>query len=135
LIAWRRASAKNLRVNFTRPILAGAVTSLLLFVLGMRQPFALAAFGLCVFVMGTIVVEFYRGARARQTVARESFAAGLTPLVSRNKRRYGGYLVHVGMVLVFAGVAGSGGFQQDVSATLKRGQSMSIGAYRLTFVD
>jgi cytochrome c-type biogenesis protein CcmF len=135
LIAWRRASAKNLRVNFTRPIVAGAATSVLLFVLGMRQPFALAAFGLCVFVMATIVIEFYRGARARQTISNESLAVGLSTLVGRNKRRYGGYIVHVGMVLVFAGIAGSAGFQQDVSATLKRGESMAIGAYKLTFVD
>src|SRR5258706_8809884 len=110
VIAWRRASAKNLRVNFTRPILAGAATSFTLFAFGMRQPFALAAFGLCVFVMGTIVIEFYRGARARQTVSKESLAVGLSTLVGRNKRRYGGYIVHVGMVLVFAGVAGSAGF-------------------------
>jgi len=135
LIAWRRASARNLRVNFTKPILAGAATSLLLFILGMRHPYALAAFGLCVFVMGTVAVEFYRGARARQAVAGENLVVGVSTLVARNKRRYGGYLVHVGMVFVFAGVAGSAGFQQDASATLKRGESMSIGRYKLTFVD
>jgi len=135
LIAWRRASAKNLRVNFTRPIIAGAVTVVFLIAMGMRQPFALAAFGLCVFVLATIFVEFYRGARARQAVSKESFPVGISTLVGRNKRRYGGYIVHVGMVLIFAGVAGSAGFQQEVSATLKRGQSMSIGPYEITFTD
>jgi len=135
LIAWRRASAKNLQANFTKPIVTGAATSLVLFVFGMRNPFALAAFGLCVFVLATILIEFYRGGRARQSIARENFAVGVSTLVARNKRRYGGYIVHAGMVLVFAGIAGSAGFQQEASATLKRGESMNIGAYKLTFVD
>ncbi len=135
LLAWRRASAGNLRRTFAVPILAGAVTCVALFLLGMRHPFALPAFGLCVFVTATITLEFYRGARARQTVSKETLVTGLSHLVGRNKRRYGGYIVHAGMVLIFAGIAGSAGFQREASATLRRGESMRVGGYTLTLAD
>jgi cytochrome c-type biogenesis protein CcmF len=135
LVSWRRSSSKSLRRIFLRPGLAGLLTMGILAVAGMWSPAALLTFGLSIFVLATIVDEFYRGARARQIVVGESFSRGVVNLVGRNKRRYGGYIVHVGMVMVFAGVAGSAGFQKEVSATLSRGESMSVGGYTLTFVD
>jgi cytochrome c-type biogenesis protein CcmF len=135
LIAWRRASARNLRANFARPVALGAVVTAALFLAGMRMPAALVAFGLSTFVTATIVMEFYRGARARKAVANEPFPVGLANLVARNKRRYGGYIVHVGVVLLFLGIAGSKGFQQEADATLRRGESMSLGPYTLTFEE
>ena len=87
------------------------------------------------FVLATIALEFYRGARARMKTARESFPAALAGLITRNKRRYGGYLVHVGMVMIFVGIAGSSAFQQEQVATLRRGESFRIGPYELVFSD
>src|SRR2546426_500914 len=80
-------------------------------------------FALCAFVLATIALEFHRGARARMKTAGESFIQGLVSLVGRNKRRYGGYLVHVGMVMIFVGITGSAAFQQEAVANLKRGES------------
>ncbi|HXI03278.1 MAG TPA: heme lyase CcmF/NrfE family subunit [Candidatus Saccharimonadales bacterium] len=135
LVSWRRASPGALKRMFLRPGLTGLLTMLVLFTFGMRHIAAILTFGLCTFVLATIVSEFYRGARARTVVARESLPRGAVHLVSRNKRRYGGYIVHAGVVLVFLGVAGSAGFQQEASKTLRRGETMQAGAYTLRFVD
>ncbi len=135
LISWRRASPRGLRKMFMRPGLTGLATMAVLLAFGMRDVAALLAFSLSIFVLATIASEFYRGAQARKVVAKESLGRGVVNLVSRNKRRYGGYVVHVGMVFVFAGIAGSAGFQQEASATLKRGESMQAGPYTLTFTD
>jgi cytochrome c-type biogenesis protein CcmF len=135
LVSWRKASGKSLRNMFLRPGLAGLATMAVLFVFGMSQIQALLAFGLSVFVLATIVSEFYRGARARSVIAHESLPRGVVNLVSRNKRRYGGYIVHVGIVMVFVGIAGSAGFQQEAAASLRRGESFDVGGYTLRFVD
>ena len=135
LIAWRRASGQNLRRNFTWPLAVAGLAAIVLVILGMRHVRALLAFALCSFVLATIVLEFYRGARARMKTARESFPAALAGLITRNKRRYGGYLVHVGMVMIFVGIAGSSAFQQEQVATLRRGESFRIGPYEMVFSD
>ena len=135
LIAWRRASGQNLRRNFAGPLLVAAAAAVVLLAAGMRHARALLAFALCAFVLATIALEFYRGARARMRTAHETFLAGLASLILRNKRRYGGYLVHVGMVMIFVGIAGSSAFQQEQVATLRRGESFSIGPYQLAFTD
>ncbi len=135
LIAWRRASGQNLRKNFTVPVAAAFVTVIVLAAFGMRHLRALAGFGLCAFVIATIALELYRGALARMRKNSESFLQGLAGLVNRNKRRYGGYLVHVGMVMVFVGIIGSSAFQLEATAQLRHGESFSIGPYALKFVD
>jgi len=135
LIAWRKASGQNLTRNFSVPLAFMAGTALLLAVAGMRHLRAILAFSLCVFVVVTIVQELYRGSRARMKTAGESFLGGLSSLIGRNKRRYGGYLVHVGMVMIFVGIAGSAAFQQEAMAVLRRGESFDIGPYKLTFAD
>ncbi|HET9480213.1 MAG TPA: heme lyase CcmF/NrfE family subunit, partial [Candidatus Polarisedimenticolia bacterium] len=135
LIAWRRASGQNLRRNFTAPCLAALAAAVLLAALGVRHLRALAAFALSVFVIATIVLELHRGARARMRSAGETFVQGLAGLVGRNKRRYGGYLVHVGMVMIFVGIAGSSAFQQEAVAHIRRGESFTVGPYELKFVD
>ncbi|HET6373446.1 MAG TPA: cytochrome c-type biogenesis CcmF C-terminal domain-containing protein, partial [Candidatus Polarisedimenticolia bacterium] len=135
LIAWRRASAQNLKRNFALPgaVTLGVAVALLIF--GMRHARAILGFALCAFVLATILVEFYRGARARMRTAGESFLQGLAGLIGKNKRRYGGYLVHVGMVMVFVGIIGSSAFQQEAVAQLKLGESFSVGPYKMTFAD
>ena len=133
IIAWRRATPKNLRRNFAGPLSVGLGGGLVLFALGMRQLAGLVSFSLCFFVATTIAIEFYRGMRARQALVGESAGTALARLVSKNHRRYGGYIIHVGVVLIFMGITGSSLFKDEVQATVARGQSFSIRGYTLRF--
>ncbi|MGH7819125.1 MAG: heme lyase CcmF/NrfE family subunit, partial [Candidatus Binatia bacterium] len=135
IIAWRRATPKNLQRNFAGPLGIGFAGGCLLFALGMRQFAALVSFSLCFFVAGTIFLEFWRGTRARQALVGESPGAALAHLVSKNRRRYGGYVIHLGVVLIFMGITGSSLFKEEVQQTLARGQSFALGAYSLRFDD
>ena len=122
LIAWRRASISNLRRQFVGPVLCGVVAGSILMALGMRKPYALMAYALCGFVTGTIVQEFYKGIRARQSIHNESAVVGFLHLVGRNRRRYGGYIVHAGIVMLFAAFAGMA-FKSEFDITLKTGEA------------
>jgi cytochrome c-type biogenesis protein CcmF len=122
LIAWRRASVSNLKRQFAAPSIFGVVVGVVLFALGMRAPYVLIAYILCGFVTGTIVQEFYKGMRARQTIHEESLIPAFVHLVARNRRRYGGYIVHAGIVMLFAAFAGMA-FKGENDVTLKTGES------------
>ncbi len=106
LIAWRKASARNLRRQFIFPVGVGLVVAVVMLALGLRNGYALISLSLAGFVLGTVVQEFNRGVRARRTMHGESFPIALMHLVSRNRRRYGGYIVHVGIVLYFVAFTG-----------------------------
>src|SRR5207237_1000121 len=118
LIAWRKASTSNLRRQFTAPSIAGLATLVLLIVLGMRDFFPLVTYALCGFVAGTIGQEFFKGVRARRSIHGESLGLGFVRLVARNRRRYGGYIVHAGVVMLFAAFAGLA-FKSEHDVTLK----------------
>jgi cytochrome c-type biogenesis protein CcmF len=122
LIAWRRASAHNLKRQFTAPVLVGLTTGAALLAVGMREPYALIAYTLCGFVSGTIVQEFSKGVGARRRMYGENPALALVRLVARNRRRYGGYIVHVGIVVLFAAFAGLA-FKEEFDVTLKGGET------------
>jgi len=132
LMPWRRASREHLRHNFLVPC-AGALLGIgLLIVLGIRDPFAVLGFALCLFGLGTILQEFTRGMLARHSATGEGLAHAFVSLIRRNNRRYGGYVVHLGIVLIGAGVIGSQVYQQETQATLAPGQSVSLGPYTIT---
>src|SRR5216684_381081 len=132
LMPWWRASPEHLRTNFLIPV-AGTVLGLaILLILGMRDPFAGIGFGLCLFVLGTILQEFVRGALARHRATGESYVAALGNLIRRNNRRYGGYVVHLAILLIGAGAVGSQVYQQQTQATLAPGQSVSLAGYTIT---
>ncbi len=135
LIAWRRASARKLLRIFLIPAGIGAAVLILLLAAGLRELPALVAFPLCAFVFATVAYEFLRGSRARQRSTGEPFAVALVSLVNRNRRRYGGYIVHVGVVLIFVGVVGSSFFRQEQTFSLRRGGTVSAGRYTLRFDD
>src|SRR5690242_2732857 len=120
LIAWRRASTANLQRQFAVPVTTGALVFLILLVAGMRDLGALMAIGLGSFVLGTVVQEFARGASARHRQYGEAYVLALGRLVARNRRRYGGYVVHVGMVLLFIAFSGMA-FKTETEATLRPG--------------
>jgi cytochrome c-type biogenesis protein CcmF len=103
-----------------------------LFATGVHDPFALVGFGLSVFVLGTILQEFLRGTLARHRATGENYALALVSLVRRNNRRYGGYIVHLAIVLIGAGVVGSQVYQQQTQASLAPGQSVSLAGYTIT---
>jgi cytochrome c-type biogenesis protein CcmF len=132
LMPWRRASREHLLNNFMMPVIGTVVGLAVLIVVGIRDPFAVLGFGLCLFVLGTIIQEFARGATARHRATGENYAAALGNLIRRNNRRYGGYIVHLAMLLIGAGVIGSQVYQQQTQATLAPGQSVSLAGYTVT---
>jgi cytochrome c-type biogenesis protein CcmF len=132
LMPWRRASRDHLLHNFLSPVVATILGLVVLFAAGVRDVFALLGFGLCIFVVGTIAQEFIRGALARHRATGENYVAALGNLIRRNNRRYGGYIVHLAIVLIGAGAVGSQVYQQQTQATLAPGESVSIAGYTLT---
>jgi len=132
LISWRKASFKNLVKNFVYPIALGVATVIVLIALGMKEVVALISFALCAFVTGTIFTEFIRGTRVRMKRG-ENVLAAFTKLVSRNKRRYGGYIVHIGVVLIVIGVTASSVFVTEKQSTLAPGETMELRNYTLRF--
>ncbi|HTA06043.1 MAG TPA: cytochrome c-type biogenesis CcmF C-terminal domain-containing protein [Solirubrobacteraceae bacterium] len=135
VIAWRRATLANARRNFVIPLLSALLTLIVLLAAGVSEkPFALAMFCCAAFVLGSISQEFFRGARARRAMAGEAAPLAVIALVQRNRRRYGGYIVHVGIAVLFVGVAASSSFQHAVEQRLSRGQSTHVGAYTVRYV-
>jgi cytochrome c-type biogenesis protein CcmF len=135
IIAWRRATPRNLARSFAGPLGFGFLSGLVLAILGVRQVAALTSFSLCAFVVGTVVQEFWRGTRARQRLVGESAGTALLRLVNKNRRRYGGYVIHVGVVLIFVGITGSSLFKQEIQTTVSKGQSFQLGNYDLRYED
>jgi len=130
LLAWRKTSPDSLKRNFGWPLIVGILCGTAAFVLGYRDPASMLCLMLCGFVTGTIGLEFYRGAKV--IAARTSMNTMLSAyeLAMRNTRRYGGYVVHFGMVLIFIGLAGAA-FNSDVQKTMNVGDSMKLGPYTL----
>ena len=128
LLAWRKSSFESLKRNFTWPLVAGVAAALVLFAFGIRHLYALMTFSLSTFVLATIVQEFHKGARARKAHRGGSYAAALVDLTLVNTQRYGGYIVHLGMVLIFIGIAGMA-FDTDVKADVSPGESVHVGGY------
>jgi cytochrome c-type biogenesis protein CcmF len=125
LIAWRKASLANLRRQFVIPVTSGLVVMVALLLGGLRNFYALMSLSLCGFVLGTVAQEFQRGVRARMAMHGESLLGGLAHLVSRNRRRYGGYIVHVGIVIYFVAFTGLA-FQSEKEIDLQPTASDSI---------
>jgi cytochrome c-type biogenesis protein CcmF len=135
VIAWRRATLANARRNFVAPVVLALLALVVLLGAGVREkPFAIAMFCCGAFVFGSIGQEFFRGARARRAMAMEVVPVALLALVRRNRRRYGGYIVHIGMAVLFIGVAASSSFQHASELGLSPGQSTRVGAYTIRYV-
>ncbi len=137
VIAWRKATKRNLTRNFTAPVASALAVGAALYLAGVRHPYALLTFVLGAFTMTTIVVEFHKGARARASIERERYPLALVHLVQRNRRRYGGYIVHAGLVVMFAGFAGAA-YDVEKQAPLRPGESVTIESpfghtYTLTY--
>jgi cytochrome c-type biogenesis protein CcmF len=130
LLAWRKTSMDSLKRNFAWPLLVGAISGVTAFVLGYREGAAMLCFFLCGFVTGTIVMEFYRGAKVIRARSGMNLLLAAQELAMRNTRRYGGYVVHFGMVLIFIGLAGAA-FNTEAQKTMNVGDSLKLGPYTL----
>jgi cytochrome c-type biogenesis protein CcmF len=122
LIAWRKASVSNLRRQFLVPVIVAVVTAAMLVALGMRSFSAVVSYLLAAFVAATIVQEFSKGINARRSIHGERFPRAFVRLIGRNRRRYGGYIVHAGIVLLFAAFAGLA-FKKEFDVSLTTGQA------------
>jgi cytochrome c-type biogenesis protein CcmF len=128
LLAWRKSTIANMAHQFLWPVLAASVTAMALVVSGVRVWASGICFALCAWVLTTIVQEFVRGAGVRkQTTGTDLFTA-LVGLFGRSRRRYAGYVVHLGIVLMFFGFAGEG-FKNEADVNLTPGQQVTVGAF------
>src|SRR4029453_3152272 len=132
LIAWRRASADNLRRNFLKPVLAGVIAAAVLWTLGVGNALVLLCMALVVFVTATMVLDFVRAARVRRRGG-EGWGPATWGLLVRQNRRYGGFVVHLGILVVALGVAGSQAWSRQTEATLSRGESVELAGYKVRF--
>jgi cytochrome c-type biogenesis protein CcmF len=125
LVAWRRASLRSLGKTFLIPFAAALATGVVLLALGFGSSWpGLLAYTFAAFVLASIVLEFVRGRTA---------AGGIFRLIGRNRRRYGGYLVHAAIVLLAIGITGSSAYQTVRQQTLRPGQSIAAAGYTLTY--
>ncbi len=130
LLAWRKTSTESLKRNFGWPLAIGVAAGVIAFAFGFRQFYSWICLILCVFVASTVLLEFYRGARVIRARSGASFMASAVDLTMRNTRRYGGYIVHMGMVFVFIGLAGAA-FNRDIQKDMRQGDTLQIGPYTL----
>ena len=134
LVAWRRSSIEGLQRNFLWPTIAMFALIAGLYGAGMRNGYALMSFGLCLFVTATIGSEFVKGSYAIAQKEKMNYARATFELTHRNTRRYGGYLVHMGIVVMFLGFTGAA-FNKDVIVEAALGKSFNIGRYELKVTD
>jgi cytochrome c-type biogenesis protein CcmF len=130
LLAWRKTSWDALKRNFAWPFSAGLLAGVVAFAFGFRNFYALVCLILGVFVTLTIFSEFYRGARVIASRDGSNILSAVGDLTMRNTRRYGGYIIHFGMVLIFIGIAGRA-FNKEYQTEMAIGQSFSIGSYTI----
>jgi len=132
LIAWRRASIDNLKRNFLGPVAIGVATAAVLHLVGVRSALAVLTLALALFTTATIALDVLRGTRARLRTG-AGVVGAVTSLLLRHNRRYGGFGIHLGILLVALGVTGSQAWSVQTEATLKPGQVVELAGYRVRF--
>lgn len=131
LIAWRKSSLASLKKSFMMPGIIGLAVMVGLFAAGIHQIAAVMSFGLCAFVLASIASEFWKGSRAIQTKENINLLKAAFALTWRNTRRYGGYLVHMGIVIMFVGFTGSA-FNQHETVSMGQNETVSFAGYEFT---
>ncbi len=133
LAAWRHSTARTLGRAMWKPGLASLVVPVAAYVSGIRSAAALAGFWLCAFVAAVTLYEFWRGALARRRRSGASLPVALWQLAGRNRRRYGGYIIHLGVVLMGIGIIGIEIFQTETQGTIRQGQQLTLDNYVVTY--
>ncbi len=133
LAAWRHSTAKTLGNAIWKPFLASLAVLVAVLASGVRQPAALLGFWLSAFVTAVTLYEFWRGALARHRKSNESLPLAVWRLAGRNRRRYGGYVIHLGVVLMAIGILGIEIFQTETQGTISQGQELNLGRYTVRY--
>ncbi|MCL4835218.1 MAG: heme lyase CcmF/NrfE family subunit [Caldilineaceae bacterium] len=133
LLGWRRTGMESLRRQFAWPLVAGVVMGVATIFFS-PNPWPSVGLAVCAFATMTIVQEFVRGVMARRTTNNENVLVAMVSLMRRNGRRYGGYIVHLGMVMIAVAIIGNEFFQQTTNVTLTPGTKVELGGYELTYV-
>lgn len=133
MIAWRKVSWKSLKRNFLWPLVISFIIALVLFVWSVRDFLPLLGFTLCAFVVSTILFDIWVQVRTRRRIAGEGALTALATLARLNQRRYGGLTVHLGIVLIVLGIAGSMSYSIEKQATLNVGDTLPVGRYKIRF--
>jgi cytochrome c-type biogenesis protein CcmF len=134
LVAWRRASLRSVGAAFAWPAGVALATGVVLLLLGAGSSIpGLIAYTFSAFVLASIALEFVRGTRARRALSGGSWPGAFSALVGRNRRRYGGYVVHAAIVLLAIGIAGSSAYDSVAEGRLARGDVLRVGDYRLAY--
>ncbi len=134
LSAWGHSTVKTLGKAMWKPLAASLLVVIAVFAGGVRQWGAILALWLCAFVIFITLYEYYRGMLARHRRSGENLPVALWNLASRNRRRYGGYIIHMGVVLMALGIVGIEMFQTETQGTIPPGGSLRLGQYEVTFV-
>lgn len=134
VIAWRKASPESLRRAFLGPILVGAIVGAVLLASGVRAVMPLLAWALAAFAASCILSEFHAGARVVAAHRGVGYASGLAALIGRNRRRYGGYVVHLAIVMFFVGAAGMA-FREEAEGFLAPGEALDMHGHRVVFAE
>ncbi len=133
LAAWHKSSPEALGRMIWKPAVLALAVMVLLFLTGVSLIFVVMGFGLVAFTLAITIMEYWRGVRARHKLSSENYFAALTHLIARNRRRYGGYLIHLGVLIMGIGVIGSLNFQVETQRSLAPGGQMQIGPYTITY--
>ena len=133
LIAWQKATVERFIKNAIWPLAAGIVSAITLIILGTKGILAVIGLSSTIFMFATHVQEFIQGTRARMRATKENIFRAIYKLIRKNQRRYGGYIVHIGIALIAVGVIASHAYSEEVLKTVNLGESFTIGDYELTF--
>ncbi|MBT3228856.1 MAG: heme lyase CcmF/NrfE family subunit [Candidatus Marinimicrobia bacterium] len=134
LLAWRHTSVETLKRSFGWPILGSIIFIMALYAFGIHDGWALGSFAISFFVMWTILVEFVKGANIRRKNSGENFLLAMYMLSRKNTRRYGGYLIHAAMVVMFVGFTGNA-FNSETRAEVGEGDSFNLGPYTFNAIQ
>ncbi len=135
LSAWGKSTALTLGRALWKPTLPALLVPILAYLAGFTNWIALTGFFLVAFVIFVTLFDTYRGARARQRAQNEHFLTALGRLASRNRRRYGGYLIHISMMLMAVGILGIELFQTETQGTLAQGDSLQLSGYQVQYKE
>jgi cytochrome c-type biogenesis protein CcmF len=133
LAAWRHSTVKTLGRAVWKPFIASLVVVVLALLGGIRLWSALLGFWLAAFVTAVTLYEYFRGVLARRRSTGESYPVALIHLAARNRRRYGGYIIHLGVILMAIGIIGIEMFQTETQGTIRPGERLTLGNYAITF--
>jgi cytochrome c-type biogenesis protein CcmF len=133
MLAWQKSSMKNLKKNFLIPAILAVVGMVLMVVLGIQKAWAVIGYGVIILLFVTHYLEFYRGVKARRKMTKENPLVALYRLMIKNRRRYGGYIVHLGIACITMGIIGSQNYDLQTMKTVSLGQSIDIKDYRINY--